>query len=128
MRLEVVPIPVADVDDAKRFSVEMVGFDVDHDVAPAAGVRVVQLTPSGSSCSIVLAEGLPGLSGEPGSVRGLHLVVDDIAVAHRALVERGVVVEEIADLGGGVRMAGFADPDGNTWTLQELALRAGLPS
>ncbi len=128
MRLELVPIPVADVDDAKRFYVERVGFDVDHDVAPAAGVRVVQMTPSGSSCSIVLAEGLPGLSGEPGSVRGLHLVVDDITAARLALVDRGVEVDEIADLGGGVRMAGFADPDGNTWTLQELSQRPGPSS
>jgi predicted enzyme related to lactoylglutathione lyase len=120
MRLELVPIPMADIDRSKSFYVDSVGFGVDHDVAPAEGVRVVQLTPSGSACSIVLGEGLPGLSAEPGGVRGLHLVVDDIEAARSALVERGVAVEEIADLGGGIRMAGFADPDGNTWTLQEL--------
>ena len=120
MRLELVPIPVVDVDRAKTFYVDNVGFGVDHDVSPAAGVRVVQLTPSRSACSIVLAQGLPGLSAAPGSVRGLHLVVDDIDEARQLLVDRGVEVDEVADLGGGVRMAGFADPDGNTWTLQEL--------
>ena len=119
MRLELVPIPVVDVDRAKTFYVDDIGFGVDHDVTPAEGVRVVQLTPSGSACSIVLGQGLPGLSAVPGSVRGLHLVVDDIDEARRALVDRGVDVDEVADLGGGVRMAGFADPDGNTWTLQE---------
>jgi len=120
MRLELVPIPVSDVDRATSFYVEKVGFGVDHDVAPAEGVRVVQLTPSGSACSIVLAQGLPGLSAAPGVVRGVHLVVSDIDAARNLLVGRGVVVDEVEDLGGGVRMAGFADPDGNTWTLQEL--------
>ncbi len=120
MRLELVPIPVADIDRAKSFYVGKVGFGLDHDVVPADGVRVVQLTPVGSSCSIVLSEGLPGLTGDPGSVRGLHLVVDEIGSARSELVGRGVEVDEVADLGGGIRMAGFADPDGNTWTLQEL--------
>ncbi len=120
MRLELVPIPVADIDDAVTFYTEMVGFGLDHDVRPAEGVRVAQLTPSGSACSIVLAEGLPGLTAEPGTIRGLHLVVDDIDAARRALDDRGVEIDAVADLGGGVRMAGFADPDGNTWTLQQL--------
>ena len=120
MRLELVPIPVESVDRAKAFYIERVGFGLDHDVSPADGVRVVQLTPSGSSCSIVLGQGLPGLSAEPGSVRGLHLVVDDIDAARQVLVDRGVDVDAVADLGGGVRMTGFADPDGNTWALQQL--------
>lgn len=120
MRLELVPIPVTDIDRATAFYAELVGFDLDHDVSPADGVRVVQLTPSGSSCSIVLGQGLPALSAEPGSVRGLHLVVDDIDAARRTLVDRGVDVDAVADLGGGVRVAGFADPDGNTWTFQQL--------
>lgn len=120
MRLEVVPIPVVDIDRAKTFYAEKVGFSVDHDVRPTDGVRVVQLTPSGSACSIVLAQGLPGFSAEPGSIRGLHLIVDDIDAARSTLVDRGVAVDEVADLGGGVRMAGFSDPDGNTWALQEL--------
>lgn len=120
MRLQLVPIPVVDIDRARAFYVDQVGFGLDHDVSPADGVRVVQLTPSGSSCSIVLAEGLPGLSAEPGSVCGLHLVVDDIDGARTVLVDRGVDVEAVVDLGGGIRMAGFADPDGNTWALQQL--------
>ncbi len=120
MRLQLVPIPVVDIDRAQAFYVDQVGFGLDHDVSPADGVRVVQLTPSGSSCSIVLAEGLPGLSAEPGSVRGLHLIVDDIDGARTVLVDRGVDVEAVVDLGGGIRMAGFADPDGNTWALQQL--------
>lgn len=81
----------------------------------------MQLTPAGSACSIVLSAGLPDLAAEPGSVRGLHLMVGDIERARGELAERGVDVGEIADLGGGVRVAGFADPDDNTWTLQELA-------
>ena len=120
MRLELVPVPVLDIDRALRFYAEQVGFALDHDVKPTTDVRVVQLTPPGSSCSIVLAKGLPGLSAEPGSMRGLHLVVDDIDATRSAMVDRGVVVEEVGDIGGGVRMAGFADPDGNTWALQEL--------
>ncbi len=120
MRLEVVPVPVTDIDRAKEFYATGVGFPVDHDVRPAEGMRVVQLTPEGSACSIVLGEGLAGLSAEPGSVRGLHLVVDDIDAIREQLIERGVAVGDVADLGGGVRMAGFADPDGNTWALQEI--------
>lgn len=120
LHLELVPVPVRDIDRAKSFYVDQIGFVVDHDVTPTEGVRVVQLTPPGSACSIVLATGLPALSSEPGSIRGLHLVVDDIEVARLALTGRQVEVEPIADLGGGVRMAGFADPDGNTWTLQQL--------
>ena len=120
MRIEVVPVPVADIDAAIAFYRDKVGFALDHDVQPAGGVRVAQLTPMGSSCSIVLAEGLPGLCGVPGSVRGLHLVVADIDAARAGLVANGVEVEQVADLGGGVRMAGFEDPDSNTWALQQL--------
>ena len=120
MRLELVPIPVVDIDKAKTFYTEKIGFALDHDVQPTDEVRVVQLTPNGSSCSIVLASGLPGFSAEPGSTRGLHLVVDDIDAVRSALVGRGVEVDEVMDVGAGVRMAGFADPDGNTWALQEL--------
>jgi predicted enzyme related to lactoylglutathione lyase len=119
LRLELVPVPVSDVDRAKGFYADQVGFDIDHDVAPTTGVRVVQLTPPGSACSIALTRGLPAVNNEPGSLRGLHLVVDDIAAARQALVERGVEVEDVVDLGGQL-YAGFADPDGNTWTLQQL--------
>jgi predicted enzyme related to lactoylglutathione lyase len=125
MKLELVPIPVADVDRAKAFYADRVGFAVDVDVRPADGVRVVQLTPPGSGCSIGLGTGLAAYEAEPGSVRGLHLVVDGIERARAELIGRGVEVGEIQDVGGGVRYAGFADPDGNGWTLQEMAWRTG---
>ena len=123
MRLEVVPLPVSDIDRSLAFYVEGVGFGLDHDVRPADGVRVVQLTPPGSSCSIVLSTGLPGMSTDAGSTHGLHLIVDDIDAATELLASRGVDVGEVVDLGGGVRMAGFADPDGNSWALQEIERR-----
>jgi catechol 2,3-dioxygenase-like lactoylglutathione lyase family enzyme len=120
LKLELVPVPVADVDRATSFYVDRLGFDTDHDVRPRDGIRVVQLTPPGSGCSILLAEGLPLVAMEPGSLRGLHLVVDDIAASRDALVARGVEMGGIDDQGG-MKYAGFSDPDGNTWTLQEIA-------
>jgi len=125
MKFELVPIPVADVDRAKAFYADQVGFAVDVDVRPADGVRVVQLTPPGSACSIGLGTGLAAYEAAPGSVRGLHLVVDGIEAARTELIGRGVDVGEIQDVGGGVRYAGFTDPDGNGWTLQEMAWRTG---
>jgi len=120
MRLELVPIPVSDIDEAVVFYVENLGFRYDHDVSPADGVRIVQLTPPGSQCSVVFTKGLPVEAAEPGSIRGIHLVVDDIDALRRTLVDRGVLIDDVVDHGGGVRMAGLADPDGNTWVLQEL--------
>ena len=125
MKFELVPIPVSDVDRAKAFYADQVGFHVDVDVRPADGVRVVQLTPPGSACSIGLGTGLAAYEAAPGSVRGLHLVVDGIERARAELIGRGVDVGEVQDVGGGVRYAGFADPDGNGWTLQEMAWRTG---
>ena len=125
MKLELVPVPVTDVDRATAFYADQVGFHVDVDVRPADGVRVVQLTPPGSGCSIGLGTGLPAYEAAPGSVRGLHLVVTDIEAARAELIGRGVDVGEIQDVGGGVRYAGFSDPDGNGWTLQEMAWRTG---
>jgi predicted enzyme related to lactoylglutathione lyase len=125
MKLELVPIPVADVDRAKAFYVEQLGFVADVDVRPADGVRVVQLTPPGSACSIGMGTGLPVYEAPPGSIRGLHLVVDDIDRARDELVGRGVDVDDVVDVGGGVRYAGFEDPDGNTLTLQEMPWRTG---
>ncbi len=119
MKLELVPVPVADIDRAKDFYVEKAGFHADHDVRPSETVRVVQLTPPGSACSIVLGEGLPGIEMPPGSLRGLHLVVADIREAREALASRGVAIGEIVDMGG-IKFAPFSDPDGNTWTLQEM--------
>lgn len=123
MRLELIPVPVSDIDRAKAFYVDRVGFHADHDVRPADGVRVVQLTPPGSSCSIVLGEGLSGLEMPAGSLRGLHLVVDDIAATRAEVAGRGVEVGEIRDMGG-VLFADFRDPDGNTWVFQQLRPRA----
>lgn len=124
-RLEVVQVPVSDVDRAKAFYTELAGFDLDRDHRIGDGVRVVQLTPPGSACSIVLGTGLSDM--EPGSVQGLQLVVTDIDVAHSELAGRGVEVSEIRELGRpgrpGFRFVFFSDPDGNGWAVQELRAR-----
>ena len=125
MKLELVPIPVTDVDRAKAFYTEQLGFVADVDVRPAEGVRVVQLTPPGSACSIGLGTGLAAYEGTPGAIRALHLVVADIDQARAELVDRGVQVGPVEDVGGGVRYAGLSDPDGNTLTLQEMPWRTG---
>jgi predicted enzyme related to lactoylglutathione lyase len=125
MKLELVPIPVTDVDRAKAFYAEQLGFVADVDVRPVEGIRVVQLTPPGSSCSIGMGTGLPVYEAPPGSIRGLHLVVDDIERARAELVGRGVDVGEVTDVGGGVLYAGFEDPDGNSLTLQQMPWRTG---
>lgn len=125
MKLELVPVPVTDVDRSKAFYAGL-GFAVDVDVTPAEGVRIVQLTPPGSACSVLLSTGLGSLTDmAPGSVRGLHLVVEDVEQARADLVGRGVEVGEVDDVGGGVRYAAFADPDGNTMVLQEMPWRTG---
>ncbi|MFC4530060.1 VOC family protein [Sphaerisporangium dianthi] len=121
--LELVPVPVSDIDRAKAFYSDQVGFNVDLDVRPADGVRVVQLTPPGSACSITLTEGIPQVDMRAGSLRGLHLVVSDIEEARAALIARGTEVGPVEDMGG-VYYAYFADPDGNTWTLQHMPWRA----
>lgn len=126
MKLELVPIPVKDVDRAKAFYRDRLGFVEDVDVRPAEGVRVVQLTPPGSACSIGFGEGLPAYDEAPaGSIKALHLVVENIDRARQELLERGVEVGPTQDVGGGVKYAGFADPDGNTLTLQEMSWRTG---
>ena len=120
MKLELVPVPVTDVDRAKAFYVEKVGFHLDLDVQPGNGARVVQLTPPGSACSIVIGTGLGEISEmRPGTVKGLHLVVADIKKAREELLGRGVAVGEVDDLGG-VLYVRFNDPDGNSWLLQEM--------
>ena len=125
MKLELVPIPVRDVDRAKAFYTDRLGFTLDVDVQPAQGVRVVQLTPPGSGCSIGMGTGLGAYEGTPGSLRALHLVVDDIDAARMEFAGRGVEVGEVNDVGGGVRYCRFSDPDGNGWTLQEMSWRRG---
>ena len=122
LKLEVVPIPVSDVDAAKAFYTGQVGFNLDHDARPTPGMRVVQMTPPGSACSVVIGEGLP--LGEPGSVKGVQLVVEDIDAVREQLAGRGVGVSEVQQLGPegtpGSRFLFFDDPDGNTWSVQEL--------
>ena len=126
MKLELVPVPVSDVDRAKTFYTDRLGFVADVDVRPAAGVRVVQLTAPGSACSIGIGTGLPAYDDMvPGTVKGLHLVVADIEQARAELIAGGVDVSDVEDVGGGVKYAGFADPDGNSLTLQEMAWRTG---
>ena len=116
-KLELVPIPVSDVDRAKAFYTEKAGFDVDLDVRPSEQMRVVQLTPRGSACSIAIGTGI--VDTPPGSVQGLHLVVPDIDAARAELAGRGVEVGEVRDLGG-VLSASFGAPNGNGWALQQL--------
>jgi predicted enzyme related to lactoylglutathione lyase len=125
MKLELIPLPVSDVDRAIDFYAGQLGFNKDVDVQPAEGVRVVQMTPEGSGCSVGFGTGLDVYAGEPGSARGLHLVVEDVAAARVALLGRGVEVSDIHDFGGGVKGADFSDPDGNSFELQEMAWRKG---
>jgi predicted enzyme related to lactoylglutathione lyase len=116
MRLELVPLPTIDVDRSKQFYVDQLGFTLDHDVQPGNGMRIVQMTPPGSACSIVVGVGI----SDPGSppVLNLHLVVDDIEQARTRLLSRGVDVTSVNDMGG-VKYAYLSDPDGNSWALQE---------
>ena len=119
MRLELVPLPSTDVDLSKAFYVDQVGFKLDHDVEPGNGMRVVQLTPPGSACSIVIGVGISDPNAAP--VLNLHLVVDDVDLARRHLVDNGIEVSDVQDMGGGVRYAYFSDPDGNSWALQQIS-------
>jgi len=119
MKLELVPVPVSDVDRAKAFY-EMAGFILGVDTQPSEGMRVVQFTPPGSACTIVFGTGMGDITEmTPGSVKGLHLVVSDIDTARSALVKRGIDVGEVTDFKS-VKYAGFSDPDGNSWLLQEF--------
>ncbi len=130
--LEVVIVPVADVDRAKAFYADQLGFHVDHDTRIGPGNRVVQLTPPGSGCSIVVGEGVvPHMP--PGSLKGLQLVVADLHAARAQLVQRGVAVSEIQVLGenpspqpdplDNVGFVFFSDPDGNAWAVQQISSR-----
>jgi predicted enzyme related to lactoylglutathione lyase len=121
LKLEVVPMPVSDVDAAMAFYTEQVGFNLDHDMQPNPGMRVVQMTPPGSACSVVIGVGLP--LGEPGSVKGVQLTVEDVDAVREALAGRGVPVSEVQQIGPegtpGSRYCFFQDPDGNGWAVQE---------
>jgi predicted enzyme related to lactoylglutathione lyase len=119
-KLELVMIPVSDVDRAKAFYSEQVGFHMDHDQRVNETLRFVQLTPPGSACSIALGEGLT--DAPPGSVPGLQLVVSDINAAHAELAARGVEVSEVEEHPWG-SFVYFSDPDGNRWSVQQLPAR-----
>jgi predicted enzyme related to lactoylglutathione lyase len=116
-KLELIPVPVTDVDRAKAFYEENAGFAVDNDVTVREGLRFVQLTPPGSGCSVSIGEGITEM--EPGSLEGLQLVVEDVEAARDALTARGLEVSEIQDFPWG-RFAFFSDPDGNGWAVQQL--------
>ena len=119
MRLELVAVPVSDVDRAKEFYVRT-GFNPDHDHVVGEGLRFVQLTPPGSACSIAIGEGLTEMA--PGSVKGLQVVVEDIEAAHAALADRGIEVSDVQDFPWG-RFVFFRDPDGNGWAVQQIPPR-----
>jgi predicted enzyme related to lactoylglutathione lyase len=120
-RLELVQVPVSDVDRAKAFYIERAGFQADMDAEVGGGIRFVQLTPPGSPASIALGTGLTDM--EPGSVQGLQLVVSDIEAARAELVERGVEVSEVQHFDWG-SFVFFSDPDGNRWAVQQVPARA----
>jgi catechol 2,3-dioxygenase-like lactoylglutathione lyase family enzyme len=120
MKLEVVPLPVTDVDRAKAFYVDQVGFVADHDHRVSDELRFVQLTPPGSACSIVLGEGVVEMA--PGTHKGVMMVIEDADAARAELLSRGVDVSEVDPQPWG-RFLYFADPDGNTWALQQLPPR-----
>jgi len=119
-KLELVVVPVSDVDRAKAFYTEQLGFNADHDHVVSDELRFVQLTPPGSGCSIALGKGL--IDTAPGSLKGVQLVVDDIEVAHNQLRDRGVAVSEVQDFPWG-RFVFFSDPDGNAWSVQQIPRR-----
>ena len=119
-KLELVIIPVSDIDRAKAFYTDQAGFNADHDHTVSDEIRFVQLTPPGSACSIAIGKGITDAA--PGSVAGLQMVVPDIEAAHDELVKRGAAVSEIQELACG-RFVSFADPDGNKWAVQQLPPR-----
>ena len=119
-KLELVAIPVSDVDRAKTFYVEKAGFNADHDHSVSDEIRFVQLTPPGSACSIALGKGVT--DAPPGSVRGMQIVVEDIEAARAELAGRGVEVSDIKDLPFG-SFVWFDDPDGNRWAVQQIQPR-----
>ncbi|MFC6159961.1 glyoxalase superfamily protein [Kribbella sp. NPDC058693] len=119
-KLELVSVPVSDVDRAKAFYTEQIGFVADHDHQVTDELRFVQLTPPGSACSIALGSGMD--QAEPGSVRGLQIVVPDVDAARAELTGRGVEVSEVQEFPWG-RFVFFSDPDGNSWALQQITNR-----
>ena len=127
-RLELVTVPVSDIDRAKAFYTEKAGFNADHDHRVSDEVRFVQLTPPGSPCSIAIGSGL-GAEMAPGTVQGLQLVVADAYRAREQLLEKGIAVGDIdvIDERDGGTLFGFSDPDGNSWVVQQIKERADKP-
>jgi catechol 2,3-dioxygenase-like lactoylglutathione lyase family enzyme len=119
-KLELVAVPVSDVDRAKAFYTDQAGFNADHDHTVSDEIRFVQLTPPGSACSIAIGKGIT--DAVPGSVAGLQMVVEDIEAARAELLARGAEVSEIQDMAWG-RFVFFADPDGNKWAVQQIPRR-----
>jgi catechol 2,3-dioxygenase-like lactoylglutathione lyase family enzyme len=119
-KLELVALPVSDVDRAKAFYVDKIGFNPDYDHTVSEQIRFVQLTPPGSACSIAIGNGL--VNSEPGSVQGMQMTVPDIEAAHAELVERGVEVSEVQRFDWGLFVF-FKDPDGNSWAVQQIPER-----
>ena len=119
-KLELVAVPVSDVDRAKAFYTEKLGFNADHDHKVSENLRFIQMTPPGSACSITFGVGIT--TAPPGSLQGLQLVVDDIEAAHAELSDRGVEVTDIQDFDWG-RFVFFKDPDGNAWAIQQIPPR-----
>ena len=124
-KLELIAVPVSDVDRAKAFYTEQAGFNADHDHAVNENLRFVQLTPPGSACSIAIGQGV--IDAEPGSVKGLQLVVESADAARAELAGRGVDVSEVQDFPWG-RFVFFSDPDGNAWSVQEIQRPGGSPA
>jgi len=120
MKLELIAVPVSDVDRAKAFYTEKIGFNADHDYQVRDNLRFVQLTPPGSACSIVIGVGITDMP--PGSVKGLQMVVEDVKEVHDELLKRGAAVSEIEVMPWG-SFVFFSDPDGNGWSLQQLPVR-----
>jgi predicted enzyme related to lactoylglutathione lyase len=116
-KLELIPVPVSDVERAKAFYEERAGFTVDNDVTVREGLRFIQLTPPGSACSVAIGEGITGM--QPGATEGLQLVVEDIEAARDELSGRGIQVSDVHDFPWG-RFVFFSDPDGNGWSVQQL--------
>ena len=121
MKLELVAVPVTDVDRAKAFYTEKIGFHADHDHRVSDAIRFVQLTPPGSACSIVIGVGITEMP--PGSQKGLQMVVADVKEVRDELVKRGVAASDIQVMPWG-SFVFFSDPDGNTWSLQQLPVRS----
>ena len=118
MKLELIPVPVSDVDRAKAFYTEKIGFNPDHDYQVNEQLRFVQLTPPGSACSIAIGDGLTEM--EPGSMKGLQMVVKDVRALRESLIARGAEISDVQEFPWGT-FAFFSDPDGNTWAMQEMS-------